>query len=207
MPHILSMSEFFLRWVELISGNRVLRLADMLIVLAQLMLLAGMGFILFLFALWCATPPSAAKVMDESAFWMFFSLPALAGQDYSFMAEHTGRWVGWELVLRPMLHLCSYVALLMLLRQFIRNSRRCESYFRDNAVLFRLMFYWSLPPLVASFVPSFIPVAEVDFEMLGLFRFSVNCPLVYFLLSLLCLIFSEVFREGERLKAESDYTI
>lgn len=203
----------FQSWIYGIPNNKVLKLADLLISTVKVLLVfsgvfvAGVLVVVFFFPDIMDYLVSVSGVHSVSSFINYPEINLLLSRpDFDFI--HLSLWTRCDACVRLLLNLFFVYMLMQNIQAFIRNARNAESYFQDNSCIFRSMFVWCLLLAVVESIPFYIIAAKsFDHQMFAPSHTFFSFPLVYLLWAFICLIFSEVFKEGERLKQELDYTI
>lgn len=195
-----------------LSNNRVLRLTEIIITFIKVLLLICAFLLIGIFLVALFVPEFLDSLGSDSGFSITSLIKARGFnelmKDLDFKLQDLSLWTRADAFLRVILNLWFDLMIIHKFQSFIRKSRNSESYFKDNALIFKSMSFWFMCLAVIEALPILIIFSQsVETKFISSTSTYFTFPLEYLLWALICLIFSEVFKEGERLKQESEYTI
>lgn len=126
----------------------------------------------------------------------------------------SGSYLLNELTQRSQILLISFTVVSLLLnflilvqiRKFLRSIRAMKTFYRDNIAAFRKIGFIFLILFAIKIFPLEISAYEPDGRVISTTTYY-SVEFVFFILSVFSFILSEVFREGEKIRSENEYTI
>lgn len=205
-------------WIDKLPQNQALRVVDIFFTIFKVLLVIG-GFFLSLAMFSGLFSPDILDFTHSNlgGSHYFEITPYFQTQGYENMVHSPGftfRNISFftrtDSFLRVSALICLNFMLLHRFQSFIRNSCRFNSHFKDSAPIFKSMVLYSLWIIIIQILPSVVIIHGTIVD--GIRNNSessvyFNFPLAYLLLMLVCLAFYEVFKEGEELKQEAEYTV